>query len=88
MPKRTKVAGRQAGTPNRATAEIRAKFIELVEAELPTIREDLKALQPKERLEILLRFATFCVPKPEPVRLGPSEDDPAQDLAMTYKGFE
>ena len=55
-------AGRPAGSKNKATAEVREKFKELVENNLSTFQDDLDTLQPYERLTIVMQMAKFVLP--------------------------
>lgn len=61
--KRNKTGGRTIGTPNKVTKEIREFYKELIENNLSTIERDLKELQPKERIEVLLKLTEFVIPK-------------------------
>lgn len=58
----TKKTGRPAGSKNKATAEIREKFRELVECNLSQIQSDLDSLEPMERLTIIIQLAKFILP--------------------------
>ena len=49
-----KYGGRQKGTPNRLTKELRAILKEALHKELESIGERLEQLEPKERLEVLI----------------------------------
>ncbi|WP_310991948.1 hypothetical protein [Aequorivita marina] len=55
-------AGRPKGSKNKATAEVREKFKELVENNLSTFQDDLDTLQPYERLTIVMQLAKFVLP--------------------------
>ena len=55
--------GRKAGTPNKATKDIRDAFTLLIENNLSKLQEDLNGLEPKERVKLLLDMAQFVVPK-------------------------
>lgn len=57
-----KRAGRPQGSRNKATAEVRAKFSELVEANLSQFQDDLDSLQPYDRLTIIIQLAKFVLP--------------------------
>ena len=61
--KKQKSGGRAKGTPNKITKEIKAFYKEMLEKNLDQIESDLIELSPKERLEILLKFSEFVVPK-------------------------
>jgi len=58
--------GRPKGTPNKLTAKTREKIAEALESGLETFADDLKQLAPKDRLNVLAKFAAFVVPKPKP----------------------
>ena len=58
-----KYGGRQKGTPNRMTKEIRSLLKEIIFKELSDIQEKLDLLEPKERLEILVKLIPFVLPK-------------------------
>lgn len=58
--------GRPAGTPNKITREARELIGQALKSGLETFEEDLKALDPKDRLNILAKFAAFVVPRPQP----------------------
>lgn len=57
-----KFGGRTKGTTNKDTTDIRAKFQLLVEDNIDTLSEDIKALKPLERLKIIIDLAKFVVP--------------------------
>lgn len=58
--------GRPKGAANKLTREVREKIAAALESGLETFEEDLKALDPKDRLNILAKFAAFVVPRPQP----------------------
>ena len=58
-----KYGGRQKGTPNRMTKELRSLLKEIIFEELGDIQEKLDLLEPKERLEILVKLIPFVLPK-------------------------
>jgi hypothetical protein len=51
-----KYGGRQKGTPNRLTKELRTILKEALHKELESIGELLEQLEPKERLEVLINL--------------------------------
>ena len=58
---KVKSGGRIKGTPNKETARIRNAFSDLLESNLGNIEKDLGKLKPKERLNILIKIADFCI---------------------------
>ncbi len=58
-----KTGGRVQGTPNAITSDLRAKINTIVEKQIDNIEADLQALEPKERLQIVEKLISYCVPK-------------------------
>lgn len=61
-----KFGGRQKGTPNRLTRELRAVLKDLIHEELETLQETLDHLDPKDRLEVLVKLLPYVLPKVSP----------------------
>ena len=57
-----KYGGRTKGTPNKETSEIRANFQSLINDNLEQMKEDLKALEPKDRIKAILDLSKFVIP--------------------------
>ena len=62
---RVKTGGREAGTPNKITKELKTLLKDILTQELETLPEPLNQLEPKERLEILAKLLPFVMPKAE-----------------------
>jgi hypothetical protein len=60
---RIKHGGRQKGTPNRMTKELRSILKNLVYQEIEIIQDHLDQLSPKERVELLIKLMPFVLPK-------------------------
>lgn len=58
-----KTGGRGKGTENKVTSDIREKFNQLLIDNLEAISDDIKALSPKDRINILLQLSKFIVPQ-------------------------
>lgn len=58
-----KTGGRSKGTPNAVTRDLREVVRELVEGNVGRIREDLEALEPRERVAAWLKLTEFVLPK-------------------------
>ena len=58
-----KTGGRTAGTENKTTKETRAVLKEVINNELLNIESLLCELQPKERLELVIKLMPFVLPK-------------------------
>jgi hypothetical protein len=61
--KRLKTGGRVSGTPNKVTKCIRESIQTILDENFDQIRNDIKELNPKDRIEILIKFAEFVIPK-------------------------
>ena len=58
-----KYGGREKGTPNRLTKELRTLLKDILYQELEQIQERLELLKPKERLELLIKLMPYVLPK-------------------------
>ena len=56
MAKGYKSGGRQKGTPNKLTTEIRSVLKDIIDYEIDTIEERLLQLEPKERIELVIKL--------------------------------
>ncbi len=57
-----KSGGRQKGTPNKDTKDIRAMFKSLVENNLSGLQKDIDDLKGESRVKYTLEMAKFCIP--------------------------
>jgi hypothetical protein len=58
----TKTGGRAKGTPNKNTAELREQFQQLVNDNINLLNDDIKALEPKDRIKAILDLSKFILP--------------------------
>ena len=61
--------GRPIGTENRVTAKARQMFADLLDDNLDRIRFDLAELEPKDRVNCLIKMAQFVVPKLQSIQI-------------------
>ena len=76
-----KTGGRQAGTPNKATADLRTWLSDLIDGNRETFVADLKAVEPQQRLAILERLMQYCIPKMQSI-------DATVQIAEEYNQLE
>lgn len=57
-----KFGGRTKGTSNKDTTDIRASFQSLIENNINTLQDDIKALKPSERIKVIIDLAKFVLP--------------------------
>lgn len=55
-------AGRPQGIPNKTTSQVRECFSQLLYENIDGITEDIKKLEPKDRLKVLIELAKFVLP--------------------------
>jgi len=58
-----KYGGRKRGTPNRMTKELRSVLKDILYEEIEVLQERLDALNPKERIELLIKIMPYALPK-------------------------
>lgn len=73
-----KTGGRQKGTPNKATSFTKAVIQEILSEYYDTglLSKDMKALEPKERVDAMLKLAAFVTPKPQSVDMSITSNKP------------
>ena len=89
-----KTGGRQKGTPNKITAEIREFLASLFFDNMDLIRQDVKDMTPEQRAVFLPKILPYIVPKQKP-KTEKDEQDIACDhvksflnLAQIVNGWE
>jgi len=70
---REKTGGRKKGTPNKLTSELRSILKDVLSDELEKLPETLEALQPKERIEMIIKLVPYVLPKVESVKMDRGE---------------
>lgn len=58
-----KFGGREAGTPNRMSTELRTALKNILQDEIQMLPEHFKRLDPKDRIELLVKILPYAVPK-------------------------
>ena len=62
-----KFGGREKGTPNKLTAELRSALKDVLYDEIEQIPHRLDELEAKDRLELLVKLMPYVFPKVQPV---------------------
>jgi len=65
--------GRPAGTPNVITKEIRDILKQIMLREFELIPATLEGMEPKERLDMIVKLLPFILPKIDPVQMTEGE---------------
>ena len=58
-----KYGGREKGTPNRMTKELRVLLKDILYQELEQLQERLELLEPKQRIELIIKLTSYILPK-------------------------
>ncbi len=80
--KREKTGGRIAGTPNKGTIVIRQRIKDYLDSEIENVFEDIKTLEPKERINFYFKLLNFVVPTIKPLERDATEK-PFIDLSFS-----
>ncbi|RZK26581.1 MAG: hypothetical protein EOO43_02375 [Flavobacterium sp.] len=54
--------GRPKGKPNRSTIAIKSFIVDLLHDNMETIKKDLKAVEPKDRLAFIEKLMKYAIP--------------------------
>lgn len=73
MAAETKTGGRAKGTPKRMTKEIRAVLKDVIVEQLESMPDVLATLEPKEKLEFIIKLMHYVLPKVEMVKMNEGE---------------
>ena len=73
-----KYGGREKGTANKLTKEIRKILKDLIHKELEKVEENLHTLEPKQRIELLIKLMPYVLPKVEGISESDSASKPIQ----------
>ena len=77
-----KKGGRQAGTPNKASADLKGRIAALMDEQFDAIAADLELLEPKDRVTAYLKFLEYILPKQreQKIDLSTLTDEQIDDL--------
>ncbi len=78
-----KTGGRQAGTPNKVSGDLKEFIVDLLNDNREQIKEDLKAMRPKERISAYLSMMQYVLPKQQAVSADVDFNDLSKDLIVT-----
>ena len=77
-----KFGGREKGTPNKLTAELRSALKDVLYEEIEQIPHRLDELETKDRLELLVKLMPYVFPKVQSV--SQSLDEPIHSQAVHF----
>jgi hypothetical protein len=79
-----KTGGRTAGVVNKTTAEIREYYQKLVSNNLEQLDNDLKSLEPLQRLKMIIEISKFIVPILKATELTNVSNDKFTPINITF----
>lgn len=69
---KVKTGGRQPGSTNLITKDLRGRVLDIVESNLEGLEDTLEQMEPRDKVAVLLKLMEFVLPKgkeiPEPVK--------------------
>lgn len=79
---REKTGGRQSGSTNKASTDIKSKIAALIDNQFDVIQADLETLEPKDRVAAYLKFMDYVLPKQreQKIDLSTLTDEQIDDL--------
>ena len=73
MAKGIKTGGREAGTPNKLTKELREVLKNILYKEIDLLVTHFEQLEAKDRIELLIKLLPYAIPKVEAVNYKENE---------------
>lgn len=79
---RGKTGGRQPGSINRTTTDIKSRIANFIDEQFDSIADDMSQLEPKERVTAYLKLMEYVVPKQreQKIDLSTLTDEQVDDL--------
>lgn len=69
-----KTGGRKLGTPNKTTAETKEMLQNIVSENLKNINDLLEQLEPKERIDVIIKLLPYTLPKQKEISFDNEND--------------
>jgi hypothetical protein len=80
--------GRPAGTANKLTSLLKEKIELIIENNIDLFQKDLEALEPKDRLNLVVKLFDFVLPKQKEMKLETEfREQPIFATIKTYEGL-
>ena len=80
-----KVGGRQQGTANRVTADVKERIKQFIEAEFDNVVDDFKGLEAKDKVQLFERFLAYIIPKQKDIDVTSCGQSIAKPVKVTPK---
>ena len=83
--KRINRVGRPKGSMNKATQEIRQKYLELIQNNFETLETDLRSLRSAERIKAIIELSKFVLPTLKATEMSLSNETKFQAIEIELK---
>ena len=80
--------GRPPGATNKNTKEIREAFKKLIELNLEQMQKDLKELEPRDRLKMIIDLSSFILPKMKQTDMNIETDKDFNPVTISFEDVE
>jgi hypothetical protein len=77
--------GRPKGSMNKATAEIREKYLELIQNNFETLENDLRTLRSAERIKAIIELSKFVLPTLKATEMNLNSTDNFKPILIEWK---
>ena len=77
--------GRPKGSMNKATQEIRQKYLELIQNNFEQLEKDLKSLRASERVKAIIDLSKFVLPTLKATEMSLSNETKFQAIEIELK---
>ena len=78
-------AGRPKGSMNKATAEIRERYLNLIENNFEQLETDLRTLKANERIKAIIELSKFILPTLKATEMSLSNETKFQAIEIELK---
>ena len=83
--KRTNKGGRPKGSMNKATAQIRERYLNLIEGNFDQLEADLKCLKANERIKAIIELSKFILPTLKATEMSLNNETKFQAIEIELK---
>ena len=78
-------SGRPKGSMNKATAEIRERYLNLIEGNFDQLETDLRTLKANERIKAIIELSKFVLPTLKATEMSLSNETKFQAIEIELK---
>jgi len=83
--KRIKTGGREMGTPNKLTADLRERISDFLNENWEQIEKDFQTLEPEKRVMLFEKLLQFTLPRLQTIQT--PDFKPIEPVVITFRDF-